>query len=66
MKLPVVMEDETHKDVPSIQLFFRPLRKMLYAILFNLHHQTYMAKMGNKGSGKCLDERTAFLIFVHI
>ncbi|XP_073973684.1 constitutive coactivator of PPAR-gamma-like protein 1 homolog isoform X2 [Rhodnius prolixus] len=50
VKLPVVMEDETHKDVPSIQLFFRPLRKMLYAILFNLHHQTYMAKMGNKGS----------------
>ncbi|KAK9501042.1 hypothetical protein O3M35_002165 [Rhynocoris fuscipes] len=50
VKLPVVMEDETHKDIPSIQLFFRPLRKMLYAILFNLHHQTYMAKMANKNS----------------
>uniref|UniRef100_A0A224XIS9 Putative constitutive coactivator of ppar-gamma-like protein 1 log isoform x1 n=1 Tax=Panstrongylus lignarius TaxID=156445 RepID=A0A224XIS9_9HEMI len=50
VKLPVVMEDETHKDIPSIQLFYRPLRKMLYAILFNLHHQTYMAKMVHKGS----------------
>ncbi|KAL1116811.1 hypothetical protein AAG570_005281 [Ranatra chinensis] len=44
IKLPVLMEDETHKDFPSIQLFYRPMRQMVYAILFNLHHLTYIAK----------------------
>ena len=43
------MEDELHKDFPSVQLFYRPMRQMVYAILFNLHHLTYMAK-NNKDS----------------
>lgn len=43
IKLPVIMEDETHKEIPSIHHFYRPVRQMVYAILFNLHHHTYMA-----------------------
>lgn len=37
------MEDESHKEIPSINHFYRPVRQMVYAILFNLHHHTYMA-----------------------
>lgn len=37
------MEDESHKEIPSIHHFYRPVRQMVYAILFNLHHHTYMA-----------------------
>ncbi|XP_046665450.1 constitutive coactivator of PPAR-gamma-like protein 1 isoform X2 [Homalodisca vitripennis] len=43
IKLPVVMEDESHKEIPSIHHFYRPVRQMVYAILFNLHHHNYMA-----------------------
>jgi len=43
IKLPVIMEDESHKEIPSIHHFYRPVRQMVYAILFNLHHHTYMA-----------------------
>ncbi|XP_014260840.1 constitutive coactivator of PPAR-gamma-like protein 1 [Cimex lectularius] len=50
VKLPVVMEDENHKDIPSVQLFYRPLRMMVYAILFNLHHLQYIHK-NNKAQG---------------
>ncbi|XP_049782108.1 constitutive coactivator of PPAR-gamma-like protein 1 [Schistocerca cancellata] len=50
IKLPVLMEDENHKDLPSIHLVFRPVRQMVYAILFNLHHYIYMAsKQKEKG-----------------
>lgn len=43
IKLPTIMEDEHHKEIPSIHHFYRPIRQMVYAILFNLHHHTYMA-----------------------
>lgn len=44
IRLPVLMEDENNKEIPSIQLFYRPLRRMVYAILFNLHHISFLAK----------------------
>uniref|UniRef100_A0A146LZW3 Constitutive coactivator of PPAR-gamma-like protein 2 n=1 Tax=Lygus hesperus TaxID=30085 RepID=A0A146LZW3_LYGHE len=50
VKLPVVMEDESFKEVLGIQQFYGPLRAMLYAILFNLNHLTYMARMGQKSA----------------
>nr|CAD7449162.1 unnamed protein product [Timema bartmani] len=46
MKLPVLLEDENHKEFPSIHLLYRPVRQMVYAILFNLHHYMYMATKG--------------------
>ncbi|XP_046396585.1 constitutive coactivator of PPAR-gamma-like protein 1 homolog [Ischnura elegans] len=51
IKLPVVMEDENHKELPSIHLFYRPVRQMIYAILFNLHHYTFLATK-NKEKGE--------------
>ncbi|XP_071442772.1 constitutive coactivator of PPAR-gamma-like protein 1 homolog [Hetaerina americana] len=56
IKLPVVMEDENHKELPSIHLFYRPVRQMIYAILFNLHHYTFLAtKNKEKGDSEKLE-----------
>lgn len=46
--LPMLLEDETHKELPSIHLFYRPVRQMVYAILFNLHHHKYLANKSKK------------------
>ncbi|KAJ9598878.1 hypothetical protein L9F63_026588 [Diploptera punctata] len=56
IKLPVLMEDENHKEFPSIHVLYRPVRQMVYAILFNLHHYMYMAsKNKEKGEGEKCD-----------
>lgn len=58
IKLPVIMEDENHREIPSIHHFYRPVRQMVYAILFNLHHHTYMAtKNKDKSDSKPPDVR---------
>ncbi|KAJ8666833.1 hypothetical protein QAD02_008495 [Eretmocerus hayati] len=50
IKLPVLMEDENHKEFPSIHIIYRPVRQTIYAILFNLHHRLYLAtKSKEKG-----------------
>ncbi|XP_031829961.2 constitutive coactivator of PPAR-gamma-like protein 1 homolog [Nomia melanderi] len=50
IKLPVLLEDENHREFPSIHLIYRPVRQMVYAILFNLHHRMYLAaKSKEKG-----------------
>lgn len=36
------MEDEQYREIPSIHLFYRPARQMIYAILFNMYHQKYL------------------------
>lgn len=41
--LPVLMEDENHREIPSIHHFFRPIRQNVYAILYNMHHHRFMA-----------------------
>lgn len=46
--LPMLMEDELHKELPSIHVFYRPVRQMVYAILFNLHHHQYLANKSKK------------------
>lgn len=40
--LSQILEDEQYRDIPSIHLFYRPARQMVYAILFNLYHQKYL------------------------
>ncbi|XP_020294477.1 constitutive coactivator of PPAR-gamma-like protein 1 homolog isoform X2 [Pseudomyrmex gracilis] len=53
IKLPVLLEDENHREIPSIHLIYRPIRQMVYAILFNLHHRIYMAtKSKEKGESE--------------
>lgn len=41
--LPVLLEDENHREIPSIHHLFRPIRQNVYAILFNMHHYHFMA-----------------------
>ncbi|XP_043280498.1 constitutive coactivator of PPAR-gamma-like protein 1 homolog isoform X2 [Venturia canescens] len=53
IKLPVLLEDENHREFPSIHLIYRPVRQMVYAILFNLHHRIYLAtKSKEKGESE--------------
>jgi len=52
IKLPVLLEDENHREFPSIHLIYRPIRQMVYAILFNLHHRMYMATKNKEKGGK--------------
>lgn len=40
--LPQILEDEQYREMPSINVFYRPARQMIYAVLFNLYHQKYM------------------------
>ncbi|CAB3362557.1 Hypothetical predicted protein [Cloeon dipterum] len=40
IRLSAVLEDET--ELPLAHLFFRPVRQMVYGILFNLHHLSFL------------------------
>lgn len=40
--LPQVLEDEQYREMPAVNIFYRPARQMIYAVLFNLYHQKYM------------------------
>lgn len=40
--LPQVLEDEQYREMLAINVFYRPARQMIYAVLFNLYHQKYM------------------------
>lgn len=51
IKLPVLLEDENHREFPSIHLIYRPVRQMVYAILFNLHHRMYLATKSKEKGG---------------
>lgn len=44
-----ILEDEQYRE-PSIHLFYRPARQMIYAILFNLYHQKYLCDKKSFGS----------------
>lgn len=57
--LPVLMEDDNHREIPSIHHFFRPIRQNVYAILYNMHHHRFMAQKaredGSTSSSSSLD-----------
>ncbi|XP_011631086.1 constitutive coactivator of PPAR-gamma-like protein 1 homolog [Pogonomyrmex barbatus] len=56
IKLPVLLEDENHREFPSIHVIYRPIRQMVYAILFNLHHRMYLAtKSKEKGDNEKIE-----------
>lgn len=46
-----ILEDEQYREMPSIHLFYRPARQMMYAILFNLYHQKYLCSKTLGGAG---------------
>ncbi|KAK7086333.1 hypothetical protein SK128_018849 [Halocaridina rubra] len=54
VKFGVCMEDETVRELPNAVLFFRAIRQFVYAILFNLHHHTFMARKAKEEGQKGL------------
>ncbi|XP_044007486.1 constitutive coactivator of PPAR-gamma-like protein 1 homolog isoform X2 [Aphidius gifuensis] len=48
IKLPMLLEDENNREFPSIHLIYRPIRQMVYAILFNLNHKIFLATNGKE------------------
>lgn len=42
VRLPVIMEDDQHKEFPPAHLIYRPIRQKVYAVIFNLHHLCYL------------------------
>lgn len=44
VKFGVCMEDENNRELPNAVLFYRSIRQSVYAILYNLHHHTFMAR----------------------
>ncbi|XP_042225135.1 constitutive coactivator of PPAR-gamma-like protein 1 isoform X7 [Homarus americanus] len=53
VKFGVCMEDESTDDLPNAVLFYRSVRQCVYAILYNLHHHSFMSRKakeeGHKG-----------------
>ncbi|XP_047473049.1 constitutive coactivator of PPAR-gamma-like protein 1 isoform X3 [Penaeus chinensis] len=54
VKFGVCMEDENSRELPNAVLFYRPVRQFVYAILFNLHHHTFMARKAKEEGQKGL------------
>ncbi|XP_048522814.1 constitutive coactivator of PPAR-gamma-like protein 1 isoform X2 [Dendroctonus ponderosae] len=42
VRLPCLMEDEGNREFPPIHEIYLPLRRRIYAVLFNLHHLRYV------------------------
>lgn len=47
IKLPVLIEEDSSREWQSIHSVYKPIRQNVYAILFNLHHQMYIANKEN-------------------
>jgi len=41
IKLPQLLEDETHSELPAIHTIYKELRQKVYGIIFNHHHLTF-------------------------
>ncbi|KAK3851415.1 hypothetical protein Pcinc_041934 [Petrolisthes cinctipes] len=54
VKFGVCMEDENSRELPNAALFFRAVRQSIYAILYNLHHHTFMARKAKEEGQKGL------------
>ncbi|XP_035211458.1 constitutive coactivator of PPAR-gamma-like protein 1 homolog, partial [Stegodyphus dumicola] len=51
IKIPVMFDDESGRELPSPGLLYRPLRQMIYALLFNQHHLQYLAEQKKEKEG---------------
>ncbi|XP_059152250.1 constitutive coactivator of PPAR-gamma-like protein 1 homolog isoform X2 [Physella acuta] len=48
VKLPVVLEDDTTRELPSYIDLYRPLRQTIYSVLLNLNKQKIVFEIQNK------------------
>ncbi|KAG0724596.1 Constitutive coactivator of PPAR-gamma-like protein 2 [Chionoecetes opilio] len=54
VKFGVCMEDESNRELPNAVFFYRSIRQSVYAILYNLHHHTFMARKAKEEGQKGL------------
>ncbi|KAG7167167.1 Constitutive coactivator of PPAR-gamma-like protein 2-like [Homarus americanus] len=52
VKFGVCMEDESTDDLPNAVLFYRSVRQCVYAILYNLHHHSFMSRKAKEEGHK--------------
>ncbi|KAL7643504.1 UNVERIFIED_CONTAM: hypothetical protein RMT77_005486 [Armadillidium vulgare] len=52
VKFEPSVQDENCSEFPNSVHFFQPIRQYIYAILFNLHHHTYMARKSKEDGQK--------------
>ncbi|XP_012938515.1 constitutive coactivator of PPAR-gamma-like protein 1 isoform X1 [Aplysia californica] len=48
VKLPVILEDDTTRELPSYIDLYRPLRQTIYSVLLNLNKQKIVHEIQNK------------------
>ncbi|XP_055881657.1 constitutive coactivator of PPAR-gamma-like protein 1 homolog isoform X2 [Biomphalaria glabrata] len=48
VKLPVILEDDTTRELPSYIDLYRPLRQAIYSVLLNLNKQKIVHEIQNK------------------
>ncbi|XP_054722197.1 constitutive coactivator of PPAR-gamma-like protein 1 homolog [Uloborus diversus] len=51
IKIPVTFEDDFGNDLPTPSRVYRPLRQMIYALLFNHHHLQYLVDQKKEKEG---------------
>lgn len=52
VKLPVILEDDTTRELPSYVDLYRPLRQTIYSVLLNLNKQKIVHEIQNKDKRK--------------
>lgn len=52
IKIPVAIEDEVPRDLPWGTTLFRPIRQMVYAVLFNMHHVAFVARQKREAAAQ--------------
>lgn len=52
MKLPVTLEDDTSRELPSYVDLYRPVRQAIYSVLFNLNKLKIVHENTFKEKGK--------------
>lgn len=53
VKLPVILEDDTTRELPSYIDIYRPLRQTIYSVLLNLNKQKIVHDIHNKDKREC-------------
>ena len=52
VKLPVILEDDATRELPSYIDLYRPVRQSIYSVLLNLNKQKIVHEIQNKEKGK--------------
>ena len=57
IKVPVTLEEELSRELPSTVEVYRPIRQRVYAVLFDLHKKLAEHRKTSKSQYLCSDFR---------